>query len=287
MRSRWLLTSLALLAGGLQAWASTRLDSSRDILVSPPQPEVPSIPAAIIHGLLRPRLAADIQLARATSYAGDGRFTQGRPALGPLVRLVVSLDPSNQVAYRVGGLLLASEPNGEREAVDILSEGARLFPDSYSLPFFTGCLQLTALADPAGAAASWREAARRPGAPPFLQALVSRLRGMSGRCVAALVAVTELKRHAPPSGTAVLEARQKNLRVECALLEMEDAVTAYRAQHGRAPARLEDLVGPNLLPRIPPEPLGGTWILEAGGNLRSTSGLPRVDLGRQEENATP
>ena len=42
------------------------------------------------------------------------------------------------------------------------------------------------------------------------------------------------------------------------LAQIRGAIAAYRAEHGRHPARLEDLV-PKHLPAIPADPMGGDW----------------------------
>ena len=286
MRTRLDIITVGLLAGVLQAVLSSRLDH----LAQAPglsAPQVPSLPTALLYGLMRHRLAADVQFARAASHAGDATFSSGRPALAPLLNLAVNLDPAFEDAYRLGAMLLASEPGGARGAVELLHGGAAAFPSSSNFPFLEGCIQLVSLSDPDAAARAWTHALARPGAPPYLEGLVKRMKGRSGRCVVAVLAAKELQRSTPRTAQNNLAARELHLRVECGLLELEDAVQAYRAEHGKPPFRLEDLLGPGGLPRMPLEPLGGVWILDADGSVRSSSGLPRISIGRTSPTEAP
>jgi hypothetical protein len=281
MLERGLFLSLALAATLLQVWVSTSLDSQAGH-AELQHPQVPTAPVAWMYGGLRRRSAADLQWVRAANYAGNNTFEQeGRPALGTLVRLVIALDPSQEAFYRVGGLLLASERNAAPEAVQLLDECAQRFPDLVACPFFSGILRLTQMRDPKGAAASWRVALERPGAPAYLRGLLDRLEVKGGRCVAAVFALRQLIEATPARARGALLAREQPLRLECALQQLEAAVGTYRERHGAPPPSLTALVEDGELPALPADPYGVGYVLQPDGTVRSKTGLPRLELGAE------
>lgn len=281
MLERGLFLSLALAATLLQVWVSTSLDSQAGH-AELQHPQVPTAPVAWMYGGLRRRSAAALQWVRAANYAGNNAFeAQGRPALGPLVRLVVALDPSQEAFYRVGGLLLASERNAAPEAVQLLDDCAQRFPEEVACPFYSGVLRLTQMRDAKGAAASWRLALERPGAPVYLRALLDRLAVKDGRCVAAVFALRQLIEATPVRARGALLAREQPLRLECALQQLEAAVETYRQRHGAPPPSLTALVEDGVLPAVPVDPYGAGYVLQPDGTVRSKTGLPRLDLGAE------
>ena len=281
MLERILLISLCVAATLLQVGVSNALDGQAGPL-SVQHPQVPTAPVAWMYGGLRRRSAADLQWVRAANYAGNNTFEQyGRPALGPLIRLVVALDPTQETFYRVGGLLLSSERNAAPDAVQLLDECTQRFQDKVACPFYSGILRLIQMRDTKGAAASWRVALERPGAPVYLRGLLDRLAVKGGRCVAAVFALRQLIEATPAQARSALLAREQALRLECALQQLEAAVDTYRQRHGALPASLTALVEDGVLPALPVDPYGVGYVLQRDGAVRSKTGLPRLALGAE------
>lgn len=276
---RTLLLSCALVASIAQVWASTSLDANRAARVVQ-HPVVPAWPVAWMNGGMRRRSAADLQWLRAAAYAGSSQFERsGRPALAPLLQLVVALDPTELNFYRLGGLLLASEPDATRQAVALLSECTVRFPEYANCPFYSGVLRLTGLQDARGAAQDWRTARARPGAPAYLDGLLQRLSVKDGRCLVAVYALRQLMEATPAHARGPLQEQDRRLRLECTLQQVEAAVALYRERHQVPPPNVEALVQDGVLPHVPVEPYGKGIDILPDGSVRARAAVPRVNLG--------
>jgi len=70
--------------------------------------------------------------------------------------------------------------------------------------------------------------------------------------------------------------------VERDLQILERAVETYREKTGALPQELPDLVREGILRRIPTEPNGGRYLLDAGGKVRSTRVTRRLLVFRKK-----
>ena len=85
-----------------------------------------------------------------------------------------------------------------------------------------------------------------------------------------------------PARRAVLERRIREVTVERDLQAMERAVERYREKTGAVPESLPDLVREGILEGIPPEPNGGSYIIDRGGNVRSDRITQRLRVFQQK-----
>jgi len=67
-----------------------------------------------------------------------------------------------------------------------------------------------------------------------------------------------------------LERQLLQARVEQAAATIDQAVARYRERYVLSPVTLEQLVFTGILPAIPPDPAGGTWVLDEEGRAHST-----------------
>ena len=81
-----------------------------------------------------------------------------------------------------------------------------------------------------------------------------------------------------PVRRAVLERRIREVTVERDLQRLERAMETYREKTGAAPENLPDLVREGILGGIPPEPNGGSYVLDRGGMVRSDRGAQRLQV---------
>jgi len=72
-----------------------------------------------------------------------------------------------------------------------------------------------------------------------------------------------------PVRRSVLERRVREVTVERDLMALERAVERYREKAGVAPENLSALVKEGILEGIPPEPNGGSYVIDRGGRVRS------------------
>jgi hypothetical protein len=65
---------------------------------------------------------------------------------------------------------------------------------------------------------------------------------------------------------------------------LNEAVAAYQASAGVLPSSLQSLVDAGLLPQIPPEPFGGTYVLDpATGTVGSSTGHRPLQVHRSKK----
>jgi len=123
------------------------------------------------------------------------------------------------------------------------------------------------------------EAARLPGSPAYLPGLASRMLSEAREPEVALALLAPIVRQeSDPSRRAVLERRIREVTVERDLQLLERAVERYREKSGTVPADLFDLVREGILAAIPPEPNGGSYVMERGGKVRSDRVAQRLQV---------
>jgi tetratricopeptide (TPR) repeat protein len=279
------LAAFLLLASGALA-AASRMPVARD---RPYDVEiVPPAPALRLLSLGHATLAANLYWLRTVQYIGEPRANRrGWERLLPLAELVTDLDPGHGYAYQVAGVILGSVDRIE-ESNAILEKGMRNVPDRYILPYLRAFNAFYYQGDYAAAGAFVEIAARTPGAPPHLRQNVLAMY-VKGRRADAAVAFL---RHALETAEDEESRRAIQGQLEQALFEREaeivdEAVARYRARYGMAPAALELLVAEGLLPALPPEPFGGSWILGQDGRARSTAHGHRLRAPETRDGARP
>ena len=123
------------------------------------------------------------------------------------------------------------------------------------------------------------EAVRLPGAPPYLAGLASRMLTEAREPEAALALLETITRQEnDPVRRSVLERRIREVVVERDLLAMGRAVERYRERMGVAPGDLSALVREGILEGIPPEPDGGSYVIDRGGKVRSDRVAQRLQV---------
>ena len=244
------------------------------------------------------RLTADGLWLRAVQHYGTRRRAEasGYPLLAPLATLALRFDPELRAAAVDGALLLAEPPPLGAAAPDLaealLADWTRRRPGDWRAVLLLGLIREWHRGDPAAAAAAFREAAERPGAPDYLLALAARSGTAAGDRAGARAIWSALAREAE---TPRQRANAETHLLQIAALDRRDelaaAAAAFRRRTGRFPGTWDDLdeaagsAGPPLDPagtpfqllpegvvRISPEsPLAGHPERGRGG----ASGRPR------------
>ncbi len=161
----------------------------------------------------------------------------------------------------------------------MLERGESYHPGDWRIRFYEGFTLYFSLGEAGAAGAAMGEAARLPGAPPYLAGLASRMLTEAREPEAALALLETITRQeSDPQRRSVLERRMREVVVERDLRMLERIVEGYRGQEGRFPGTIQDLVREGYLAAIPAEPNGGNYLLEPGGKVRSdrTVRLPGV-----------
>jgi tetratricopeptide (TPR) repeat protein len=200
----------------------------------------------------------------AVQYVGEARADErGFDKLFPLIDLVTDLDPGHGYAYQSGGIVLSTRGLLD-ESDRILKKGIERGPNWWSFPFYIAFY---------AEAARWAEiAARTPGASPNISHLALAMKVKSGAPEDAVRLLEELLGVAKDDATrAALEEQYKLALAQVNFSRLDQAVAAFKARHGRAPTRLEELVASGVVAGIPEEPFGGRYVLHADGSVHSTA----------------
>jgi hypothetical protein len=222
-------------------------------------------------------ILADIYWLRTVQYYGHQRVFEEQPRfelLEPLVRITIELDPHFEMPYRYGATFLAEHyPRGAdnaEAAVDILRRGTESNPNAWLIWQYRGLFQAFFLGDGKGAARVLRGAARRPGAPPWLEHLAALALRRAGDRAGARAIWQSIYDHAEEEeirdNAATHLARYDTLDVVDAL---NDIVERFRETAGRNPGGWEELRTAGLLRQPPIDASGMPFIYDPETGLFS------------------
>lgn len=177
--------------------------------------------------------------------------------------VITTLDAKFVRVYEAGGIALVTLVVMPEESNRLLEKGLRHNPEVWQLPFYLGFNYYFELHDDQKAADYMAQASRLPGAPGYLAGFAARLYASVRAPQDAIDFLLQMHARTEDENVKrVLEQRLKEAVVERDLQLLEEAISRYRARYRRAPARLEDLVGPELLRELPREPLGGRYLYD-------------------------
>ena len=214
---------------------------------------------------------ADVVWLQAVQVAGNRKLTPTEfDRLYVLLNVGADLDPKFEMPYLLGGLVLGESPQHGRKALRVFERGKVTHPADWRFPFYMGFTHYFSLGDAVAGGGEMAEAARLPGSPAYLPGLASRMLAEAREPEAALALLEAIvAQETDPARRAVLERRIREVAVERDLLALERAVERYREKMGVAPEDLSALVREGILTAIPPEPHGGSYVIDRGGKVRS------------------
>jgi hypothetical protein len=209
-------------------------------------------------------LGADILWLRLLQVVGKSRnSTDEYEWMYHVLDVITTLDPQYAYAYYVGGNILGELANRPDLSNRLLEKGADANPDVWYIPFLIGYNHYFLLDDPAKGAEYIMNAASLPDRPAYLPGLATRMAAEAGSPDTALAFLEARFRETHDQEMReFLANRMKEVIIERDLRLIEDAVEAYRAQHGAVPATLADLVASGILPVLPQEPFEGDYRLD-------------------------
>jgi hypothetical protein len=231
------------------------------------------------------QITADLIWLKAIQHFGERRQTpEGYRWAYHAVDVLTDLDPQFALAYQVAGTILGVWANLPHESIAILSKGMANHPGIWQFPFYLGYDYFYELHDPLAAAKYFRIAAGLPGSPEYLPRLAARMTVEAGDPDAALEFLlrlyAKLEDDADSRLREGLAARIREVTAERDIRVLEQAVQEFKKRYGRFPTTIQDLVARRVLPRLPVEPLGGVYVLNADGSVGSTGLRERVRIHR-------
>ena len=183
--------------------------------------------------------------------------------------VVTDLDPYFVDPYILAEGLFAWDAGKPEEANRLLSKGMKYRTFDWRLPFFVGFNHFYFLKDYETASGFIMTASRLPGSPAYLATLGARLAYYGGKSKTALLFLEEMLAE---TDDVLLRNRleMRMLALERAVA-IEDALGKFKAQEGRSPEQLIELVTAGYLSELPLDPYGGRWRVLENGRVFSTS----------------
>lgn len=199
--------------------------------------------------------------------------------------VITTVDPHYVYAYDAGGLVLAELAGQIEWSNQLLKKGIMANPDAWRLAFQLGFNYFFHLHDYQTAADYMAMAAKLPGRPAYVPELAARLYGEAHHPELALHFLTAMRQQVTDQTMAtLLDRRYQEAIVEQDLLTLDQAVRQYRNVHGAYPPTLEVVVKERLLPQIPLEPFGGSYLLDSvTGQVSSSTNSSRLRIYRLQE----
>lgn len=180
----------------------------------------------------------------------------------------LKLDPYNIDVYYFSQAIFVWDVGRVKEANAILDYGMKHRTWDWYLPFFAGFNNAYFLKDYEKAAYYYKRAGELSGIELHLK-LAGRYMYESGRTTLAIAYLKTILRGA--KNEAVKHDLRIRLKAFDGVRRIEIARNRFRADTGRLPSSPDEMVTRGYLPRVPVDPYGGTFYLEADGKVSSTS----------------
>ncbi len=281
------LLTLALLLVGLGAVAVLS-EPPRDRPRGPYQaPLLPRIEMLRVLGAGQRSLVTDYYWLQAIQAAGRGSESSTDPTryldLFYYADLVTDLDPKFEKVYLYAGNTIPTNLGRETwvntsEARKILEKGVRNFPYNSSLRLFLAYNLSYFHNEHAAAAEHLRIAATLPNVDKYVPEIATRLLAYNRRFDAALALVESFRdNETDPDMRQLFEERVQEIYREKVLIQVDDAIAAFKKREGRLPTALSELVAKGDLPSVPTDPMGGVIFITPEGRSGSSSSKLRLE----------
>lgn len=222
------------------------------------------------HGLL-----SDYQFLKVATYIGGKGLAQQEMGEADWhfvksgLEVVTDLDPYFVDPYILAEGILAWDAGQPQAANELLAKGAKYRTSDWRLPFYIGFNHFYFLKDYETAADYIITAAQLPGSPAYLQPLAARLAYYGGKSKTAVLFLQEMI--AETNDPLLKKHLTKRLMALESAVVIEEAVEKFKAQEGRMPDPLSELIAAGYLAVFPVDPYGGTWGLMKNGRVYSSS----------------
>jgi hypothetical protein len=285
LTSWFLMWSLLLALGGSAVGVLTMVDRQRPSLARAEELSyLPKGEYLKIAVLGYQQMAADLIWLKAVQHLGERYQTRaGYLSAYHAVDVLTDVDPAFVFAYQGAGTVLGVWAGLPDESIALLTKGMRQHPDVWQLPFYVGYDYFYELRDTVMGARYFRMASVLPGAPDYLPRLAARMTVEAGDPQAALEFVQRLYQQTEDERVRQgLARRMKEVIAERDIRFLEEGVRRYKARYGKLPVKLEDLVTREIILKIPEEPFGGMYELQASaGTVTSTELRERLRVHRK------
>ncbi|MCK6513745.1 tetratricopeptide repeat protein [Myxococcota bacterium] len=275
-RAQALTLSITFLSGAALAHTSQRqVDAQRrDVNVNHELLFIPDAESVRIASLDHSVHVADILWVRSVLAFGERWNTTGDRAwvewLSRTVLGICQIDPRWRTPYFYGGVMLRVLGDYDGSTA-VMKLGSENLPNDPFFPFSVG-MNLYLNGGDREESARWvAEAARRPGAPEwYAVAAVAFRQEQKERPQAIRFLQDELKLTDDPDLRVELERRLASLTHDEYAERLNELAEALAAERGRPTRGVEELLRAGKLTAEPPDPLGGGWIVDIDGKIKSS-----------------
>ena len=284
MRSLLTLGLLLLGIGTVAALAEPPRDRPRGPYRAP---LLPRIEMLRVLGAGQRSLVTDYYWLQAIQAAGRGGESYTDPTryldLFYYSDLVTDLDPKFEKVYLYAGNTIPTNLGRETwvnttEARKILEKGVKNFPNNSSLRLFLAYNLSYFHNEHALAAEHLQVAAQLPNVDRFVPEMASRLLAYNRRFDAALALVESFRdNEKDPEMRKFFEERVQEIHREQVLIQVDDAIAAFKKREGRLPSRVLELVEKGDLPAPPVDPMGDIIIITAEGRSATNTSKVRME----------
>jgi tetratricopeptide (TPR) repeat protein len=246
-------------------------------------------------------LASDLYWIRAIQYYGGTRLrlaagsdapsdVRTYPLLYPMLDVTTTLDPRFNIAYRFGAIFLAEPyPGGAGRpdlAIALLEKGLRARPDKWEYMQDIGFVHYWWRHDYHAAADWFNRASRVPGAPWWLRSLAAVTLAEGGDRRSSRIMWQSIRE------TAELDWLRHEAERRLSQLQALDDIDALQkkadfvaARTGTVPANWQTFISTGVLPRVPTDPSGTPYELDAGGRVHLSRISPLFPLPDEPKRA--
>ena len=236
-------------------------------------------------------LLADIYWMRVVQYFGrqHQRDSTEYKALAPLLDITTTLDPNLVVAYEWGSTFLDQPPpsgaGDDAAAIALIRKGIRNNPDEWHLYFTLGFIQYLGQHDYLGAAKTFEEGSRVPGAHPWLKLMAAKMLTEAGSLETARYMWQNIYNESTDKGLKRnAELHLASLVVDQEIPQLESVVSEFAGRTGHHPSSWRELIASGLLHSIPHDPTGAVYVLRNDGHVvvADWKKLPFIQKGKPE-----
>ncbi|MBT0664551.1 hypothetical protein KI809_09595 [Geobacter pelophilus] len=203
-------------------------------------------------------------------YAANDKLPEAPdyPGMSRVVHAALKLDPYNMDGYYFAQAFLVWDAGQVKVANDLLEYGMKYRTWDWYLPFFAGFNYAFFLKDYANAAKCYKAAADLSSQDLHIS-LAGRYIQESGQTQLAIKYLKTIIE------STTNETFKKSLETRLEAFEEVDRIEVardrYRAENGKLPGSVEELLGAGYLKTRPVDPYGGRFYLEPDGKVATTS----------------
>lgn len=223
-------------------------------------------------------LLADIYWTRAVQYYGGVVAAHGKnlDLLWPLLDITTTLDPHLIVAYRFGAVFLSeAAPRGLGRAdlaVQLVKRGAAANPQEWRLDTDMGFLYYWFLHDYSDATSAYLTAAKIPKSPYWVPIMAARMSEGGDQLGTSQLLWSQIYQTTDnPTIKSQALRHLKGLKALQVEGEIDQITAEYQKRFGHAPASMKELLDAGMIKRLPLDPDGYPYRLDADGKARLDS----------------